>query len=192
MFIDEYEINKILAHSNYASNYARLLMSGYWNGLPSHPMHMFEYLGERKPIGDWDHDKVYHSVRARLQEIHQLRISHNDIRIDNIHVSLTGRTTLIDFGLAIYPCNEENKTQDVESLNRLFSDYVDGYHGDKSQNGIGKDKEDGVKYNEKNQINTCGHDNDVNSVRDVIFDELVTESVDTADTTKLDFNLKEP
>lgn len=95
---------------------------------------------------------------------------------------------MIDFGLAIYPCNEENKTQDVESLNRLFSDYVDGYHGDKSQNGIGKDKEDGVKYNEKNQTNTCGHDN---SVRDVIFDELVTESVDTADTTKLDFNLKE-
>ena len=46
MFITEFEINEMLAQSQFASNYARLIMSGYWKGLPSHPMHMFEYIGK--------------------------------------------------------------------------------------------------------------------------------------------------
>ena len=40
MFITEFEINEMLAQSRFASNYARLIMSGYWKGLPSHSMHM--------------------------------------------------------------------------------------------------------------------------------------------------------
>ena len=122
MFITEFEINEMLAQSRFASNYARLIMSGYWKGLPSHSMHMFEYIGKEKPIDEWD-EKVYYSIKSRLEEIHLMGISHNDMRSDNIHVSVMGKITLIDFGLAIYPCSEEDKRCDIEALDRLFSDF---------------------------------------------------------------------
>ena len=173
MFITEFEINEMLSHSRFASHYARLIMSGYWNGLPSHPMHMFEYIGKEKPIDEWD-EKVYYSIKSRLGEIHLMGISHNDMRSDNIHVSVTGNTTLIDFGLAIYPCSEENKRCDIEALDRLFSDYFSDSH---SQNNSDND--------------TCAEWNDdVNSTREAVFDELIAGSDDTPETTKLDFNQK--
>ena len=136
MFITEFEINQMLTQSEFASNYARLIMSGYWNGLPSHPMHMFEYLGEEKPIDEWD-EKVYYGIKSRLGEIHQMGISHNDVRSDNIYVSVTGKATLIDFGLSIYPCSEENKS-DIDTLDRLFSGYFSDSCSDKSQNEVEK------------------------------------------------------
>ncbi|CUM51020.1 unnamed protein product [Debaryomyces tyrocola] len=170
MFIKEFEINEMLALSQFASNYARLIMSGYWNGLPSHPMHIFEYLGEEKPIDEWGAE-VYYSIKSRLEEIHLMAISHNDIRSDNIHVSVTGNITLIDFGLAIYPCNEENKKCDIEALDRLFSDYFND-----SQNSSDNDY--------------CTEWNDANSTHEAVFDELITGSDDTPETTKLDFNQK--
>ena len=173
MFITEFEINEMLAQSRFASNYARVIMSGYWKGLPSHPMHMFEYLGEEKSIDEWD-EKVYYSIKSRLDEIHLMGISHNDIRSDNIHVSVTGNTTLIDFGLAIYPCSEENKRCDIEALDRLFSDYFSDSH---SQNNSDND--------------TCAEWNeDANSTHEAVFDELIARSDDTSETTKLDFNQK--
>ena len=188
MFITEFEINKMLAQSEFASNYARLIMSGYWNGLPSHPMHMFEYLGNEKPIDEWD-EKVYYSIKSRLGEIHLMGISHNDMRSDNIHVSVTGNTTLIDFGLAIYPCSEENKRCDIEALDRLFSDYFSDSHNDKSQNEL--EKCNSNAYQNNSDKDTCAEWNDdVNSTREAVFDELIAWSDDTPETTKLDFNQK--
>ncbi|CUM56121.1 unnamed protein product [Debaryomyces tyrocola] len=170
MFITEFEINEMLAKSQFASHYAKLIMSGYWNGLPSHPMHMFEYLGKETPIDEWD-EKVYFGIKSRLGEIHLMEISHNDIRSDNIHVSATGKITLIDFGLAIYPCSEENKSCDIEALDRLFSDYS---NDNQSQNSPDNDY-----WND-----------DANSTHEAVFDELITGSDDTPETTKLDFNQK--
>lgn len=56
----------------------------------------------------------------RLKELHLLRISHNDIRKSNIHVSEAGKITLIDFGLSEYPCSDESKQDDFESLDNIF------------------------------------------------------------------------
>ena len=49
MFFNELAINEKIASSQFASNFPKLLVSGYWNGLPDHPMHIFEYLGKRNP-----------------------------------------------------------------------------------------------------------------------------------------------
>ena len=76
-------------------------------GLLDHPMHIFEYLGKEIPKEKWDEKKVYEVIRLRLKELHLLRISHNDVRRSNIHVSESGKITLIDFGLSDCSNNEE-------------------------------------------------------------------------------------
>lgn len=49
MFFNELVINEQIASSQFASNFPKLLVSGYWNGLADHPMHIFEYLGREIP-----------------------------------------------------------------------------------------------------------------------------------------------
>ncbi|CAG87518.2 DEHA2E00286p [Debaryomyces hansenii CBS767] len=38
------------------------------------------------PIDEWNMDSVYEFIKARLNELHSLGISHNDVRQANIHV----------------------------------------------------------------------------------------------------------
>jgi hypothetical protein len=51
MFFNELVINEKLAKLRFASNYPKLLVSGYWDGLPGHPIHIFEYLGKERNTG---------------------------------------------------------------------------------------------------------------------------------------------
>lgn len=49
-------------------------------------MHIFENLGTEMPIDEWNMDSVYEFIKARLNELHLLGISHNDVRQANINV----------------------------------------------------------------------------------------------------------
>ena len=101
MFFNELVINEKFAESPYAAKFPRLLVSGYWNGLPDHPMHIFvKSLGKEIPIEEWNMGNVYEVIKVRLQELHLVGISHNDVRLANIHVSVSGKISLIDFGLS--------------------------------------------------------------------------------------------
>lgn len=181
MYVNELEINEILANSSFASKFAKLIVSGYWNGIPSQPMHIFEDLGEEIPSTEWNKCKVHEVVMERLAEIHLLGISHNDIRLDNIQVSISGRVTLIDFGFAFYPSSEEQKKRDFEALDELVP--ITGY-------GIsGEDKIRDVVLAE-NENNKSRWNDHANSSGEMVFDELVLESDDTPGSTKVDFNSK--
>ncbi|CUM67580.1 uncharacterized protein PRCAT00005280001 [Priceomyces carsonii] len=125
MFVNELEINKILAKSQFASHFPKLIISGYLNGVPSQPMHIFEDLGEELSMSKWDYKKVYGVIKSRLEEIHLLGICHNDVRAANIHVSVSGKISLIDFGLSVFPCKEKCKRRDFEALDDIFRAYVD-------------------------------------------------------------------
>ncbi|CUM67040.1 uncharacterized protein PRCAT00004728001 [Priceomyces carsonii] len=94
--------------------------------MPSQPMHIFEDLGEEVPMSKWDYKKVYKIVKLRLEEIHLLGISHNDVRAANIHVSVSVNISLIDFGLSVCPCTDECKRIDFEALDDIFRIYIKG------------------------------------------------------------------
>lgn len=49
MFFNELLINAKIASSGFVSNFPKLLALGYWNGLPDHPTHIFEYLRRETP-----------------------------------------------------------------------------------------------------------------------------------------------
>ena len=120
MFFNELLINERIAKSEFASNFPKLLVSGYWNGLSDHPMHIFEYLGKEVPEEKWNNKEVYKVIKSRLEELHLIGISHNDIRLANIHVSVSGKISLIDFGLSDYTNNEEHKKNDFETLEHIL------------------------------------------------------------------------
>ncbi|CAG84283.2 DEHA2A00242p [Debaryomyces hansenii CBS767] len=120
MFFNELLINERIAKSEFASNFPKLLVSGYWNGLSDHPMHIFEYLGKEVPEEKWNNKEVYKVIKSRLEELHSIGISHNDIRLANIHVSVSGKISLIDFGLSDYTNNEEHKKNDFETLEYIL------------------------------------------------------------------------
>ncbi|CAG85690.2 DEHA2B16676p [Debaryomyces hansenii CBS767] len=120
MFFNELLINERIAKSEFASNFPKLLVSGYWNGLSDHPMHIFEYLGKEVPEEKWNNKEVYKVIKSRLEELHSIGISHNDIRLANIHVSVSGKISLIDFGLSDYTNNEEHKKNDFETLEHIL------------------------------------------------------------------------
>ena len=128
MFVNELEINKIIANSQFASNFPKLIVSGYLNGMPSKPMHIFEDLGEEVPMSEWDYIKVYDAIKLRLEELHHLGISHNDVRPANIVVSETGKISLIDFGLSTCPASEKRKKKDFEALDQSFRRGPYGVH----------------------------------------------------------------
>ena len=82
--MNDLEINKIIASSQFPSNFPNLVVSGYLNGMPRKPMYTFEYLGEEVPMSDWDYDQVYDVNKLMLEELHHLGISHNDVGPANI------------------------------------------------------------------------------------------------------------
>ncbi|MDN5664434.1 MAG: DUF3698 domain-containing protein, partial [Staphylococcus equorum] len=181
MYVNELEINEMLANSSFAANFAKLIVSGYWNGIPSQPMHIFEDLGEEMPYTEWDKYMVHKVIKERLTELHLLGISHNDVRLDNIHVSILGRITLIDFGLAVYPSSEERKKRDFEALDELLP--VTSY----GMSGEAKIRDAVLAKNENNESRWNDH---ANSSDEMVFDELVLESDNTPGSTKVDFNSK--
>ena len=137
MFVNELEINKIIANSDFASDFPRLIISDYLNGMPSKPMYIFEDLGEDITMAEWDYDKVYEVIKLRLEKLHHLGISHNDVRLANIVVSETGKISLIDFGLSSYPSSEKLKKRDFEALDQTFR--RDSY-------GVHEGNKDDLKY----------------------------------------------
>ena len=181
MYVNELEINEMLANSSFAGKFAKLIVSGYWNGIPSQPMHIFEDLGEEIPSTEWDKFRVHKVVKERLAEIHLLGISHNDIRLDNIHVSILGRITLIDFGLADYPSSEERKKRDFEALDELLP--ITSY----GMSGEAKIRDFVLAKNENNESRWNDH---ANSSDEMVFDELILESDNTPGSTKVDYNSK--
>lgn len=116
-------------------------------------MHIFESLEKAIPIEEWNMDNVYEVIKMRFEELRLLVISHNDARLAKIHVSISCKISLIDFGLSDCTNNEEHKKNDFKSLRRIF-----GKHG-----------EDG-KYG-----------SDKNSSSEEVFDEIGIESLDTSD-----------
>lgn len=186
MYVNELEINEILANSSFAAKFAKLIVSGYWNGIPSQPMHIFEDLGEEMPSNEWDKCRVHKVIKDRLMELHLLGISHNDIRLDNIHVSISGRITWIDFGLAVYPSNEERKKRDLETLDEIIPIAGHRYNSqhELQDSILCADKGSEGRYNES-RWNDHGNSSD-----EMVFDELVVESDDTAGSTKVYFNSK--
>ena len=120
MFFNQLAINEKIASSQFASNFPKLLVSGYWNGLPDHPMHIFEYFGKEMQEDNWDKKKVHRVIKSRLKELHLLGISHNDVRPANIHVSVSGKISLIDFGLSDCSNNEKRKKNDFENLDYIW------------------------------------------------------------------------
>ncbi|KAK6454725.1 uncharacterized protein RJT20DRAFT_137068 [Scheffersomyces xylosifermentans] len=120
MFLHELEINERISQSQFAYHFPKLLVSGYWNGHRDRPMHIFQYLGEEMPKRKWDRYKVHRIVEERLQELHSLGNSHNDIRIPNIHVSTAGKVSLIDFGLSDNTNNQKNIERDMMTLDHIL------------------------------------------------------------------------
>ncbi|CUM55885.1 unnamed protein product [Debaryomyces tyrocola] len=120
MFFNELLINKQIAKSKFASNFPKLLISGYWNGLSDHPMHILEYLGKEVPEEQWNKKEVYRVIKSRLKELHLIGISHNDVRPANIHVSVSGKISLIDFGLSDSTNNEKHKKNDFDTLDYIL------------------------------------------------------------------------
>lgn len=72
-------------------------------------MSIFDSLGKEIPIEELNMDNVYGIIKARLRELHLLGISHNDVSLANIHVFISGKISLIDFGLSDCSNNEEYK-----------------------------------------------------------------------------------
>ena len=120
MFFNELLINEIIAKSEFVSKFPKLLVSGYWNGLSDHPMHIFEYLGKEVPEEKWNKKEVHRVIKSRLKELHLIGISHNDVRPANIHVSDSGTIYLIDFGLSDSTNNEEHKKNDLDTLDYIL------------------------------------------------------------------------
>lgn len=149
-------------------------------------MSIFDSLGKEIPIEELNMDNVYGIIKARLRELHLLGISHNDVRLDNIHVSILGRITLIDFGLAVYPSNEERKKRDLETLDEIIPIAGHRYNSqhELQDSILCADKGSEGRYNES-RWNDHGNSSD-----EMVFDELVVESDDTAGSTKVYFNSK--
>lgn len=70
MFLNELVIDEKITKSPFTSNFPNLLISGYWNGLPDHPMHIFESLGKVIPIREWDKKILHRIIKTRLKELH--------------------------------------------------------------------------------------------------------------------------
>ena len=184
MFVNELEINKIIANSQFASNFPKLIVSGYLNGMPSKPMHIFEDLGEEVPMSEWDYDQVYDAIKLRLEELHHLGISHNDVRPANIVVSETGKISLIDFGLSTCPASEKRKKKDFEALDQSFRRGSYGVH-----EGNEDDLEDmpSKKADTKNSGSRNDGNDMINSSNEGIFDKVSKETQDTGSIKGGDF-----
>ncbi|CUM48166.1 unnamed protein product [Debaryomyces fabryi] len=119
MFFNELSINAKIAKSEFASKFPKLLVSGYWNGFSDHPMHIFECLGKEVPKEKWNNKTVYRVIKSRLKELHLIGISHNDVRLANIYVSVSGKISLIEV-VYIESLQCEKKTVYDFELTHLF------------------------------------------------------------------------
>lgn len=84
-----------------------------------------KYLGKEVPEETWNKNEVYRVIKSKLKEVHLIGISHNDVRLANIHVSVSGKISLIDFGLSDSSNNdssnnEEHKKNDFETLDYIL------------------------------------------------------------------------
>ncbi|KAK6456980.1 uncharacterized protein RJT20DRAFT_134278 [Scheffersomyces xylosifermentans] len=157
IFFNELKFNHTIAESQYASNFPKILCSGYWNGLGYHLVHIFEYLGQEMPEQEWDKYKVYSVIKDRLKEIHSLGISHNDIRIPNIHVSVSGK--------------------DFEDF-----DFIFGFDGGEVDNDIEKQS---PTMEEENQIEKDANEEDLTDVEQG-FEQAPPPSQDSRTTASAD------
>lgn len=94
MFFNELAINNIIADPQFALNFPKLIVFGYWDGLPDRPMDISEYLGKEMPLEEWDRYTMYRLIKSRLEEINLLEISHKDDTDANIHLSESCSVTL--------------------------------------------------------------------------------------------------
>lgn len=69
---------------------------------------------------EWISTKVYIYIKTRLKELHLLGISHNNIMPDNIHVSVSGKISLTDFGLSDCANNEDHKMNDFKCIDDIL------------------------------------------------------------------------
>ena len=186
MYLNELEINILLKNSQFAASFPRLLVSGYWNGVYSQPMHIFEYLGEEKSMDEWDYDKVYEVIKQRLEDIHQLGITHNDVRLANIHVSLSGKISLIDFGLSVCPSSEELRQEDFTALDHIFSknNYNDEENKQTAKNYRNVREDDIPSSARSTNESSSKCNDDTNSLDDIVFDRISEQSQETESTKK--------
>lgn len=132
-------------------------------------MHIFEYLGREIPEEKWDKKKVHTIIKSRLEELHLLGISHNDVRLENIHVSELGKISLIDFGLSDCSNNEKRKKTDFENL-----DHILGIHGSSENDS---QESQGMFHDEADRYGK--YESDRNSSYEEVCDETSTKSFDT-------------
>lgn len=140
-------------------------------------MHIFEYLGREVPEEKWDNRKIHIIIKSRLEELHLLGISHYDVRPANIHVSVSGKISLIDFGLSDCTNNEEHKKNgDLDSILGVY--------------GSNENDPQGYHYSQESEVLPDEGDNDENdgsgsnSFSEAVFDEMSAQSPATSTTTE--------
>ncbi|KAK6455953.1 uncharacterized protein RJT20DRAFT_5363 [Scheffersomyces xylosifermentans] len=126
ILIRKYVVYGVLCGTNRIFLSDHETFSGFWNGSYDKPIHLFEYLGEEVPENaqSWQSDKI------GAQRTSSVGISHNDMRIPNIHVSRSGKISLIDFGLSDSSNSESHKQIDFEILDDFLGIYGDDDDGD--------------------------------------------------------------
>lgn len=117
---DEIKVYKKISDSKYACNFPILYKAALSNGRDDHIILVFEYLGEELPVDRWEMEKVYKVIKSRLEELHSLGITHNHVKLDHIHVSVSGRITLVGLGCSGFEADDEHKSRDFESLDNIF------------------------------------------------------------------------
>lgn len=114
---------------------------------------------------------MHTTIRSRLEGLHLLGISHNDVRLENIHVSELGKISLIDFGLSDSSNNEKRKRLDFESLDFILEVHSSSENDSQESQEI-HDKSD--KYGK--------YESDRKSSYEEVFDEISAQSLDTSTT----------
>ncbi|CUM48469.1 uncharacterized protein AC631_01088 [Debaryomyces fabryi] len=186
MFVNELEMNILISKSQFRIKFPKLIASGYWNGMSTHPMHIFEYLGEEKPMEKWDYDRVYEVIQERLKELHLMGIAHNDVRLGNIHVSISGRISLIDFGLSTCPSTEKLKQDDLIALDHIFSKTAEE-NNQATQNYNDDQIVSMHSVDDSFSVRQCNDAN--NSYDETVFDRMSEHSRET-ESTKEDTTFK--
>ena len=64
---------------------------------------------------------VMYQLKNILSNIHNLKVSHNDIRFENIIIDKDYKVWLIDFGLAVVDPSREQKNNDIWEMNFLLN-----------------------------------------------------------------------
>lgn len=94
-------------------------------------------------------------------------ISHNDIRLANIHVFVSGKISLINFGLSDCTNNEDHKKNDFETLDYILG--VNGYNESYMHANRANAKSEAIPADRADEDNKYG--NDSNSSNEEVFDE---------------------